>query len=217
MFFVGSKTLLGISVVGFVAIFYAGFVPKPDPLCAAAFRADINGLKQMLEEGRSSNFRDKWGNTPLFWASKGGSVSAIRVLLNASAQVKATNLAGTTALHWACTRGSPDVVRALLDAGADVNHKNDNGETPLHWAVDWQAEAAVETLLERGADINAVDSVGNTAVQYVPKDCTKQTLCTRIVKRIMDKGLDLAGLNDADSSGLQAETKPTSTLGAAQR
>ncbi|XP_073541625.1 ankyrin repeat domain-containing protein 22 [Phyllobates terribilis] len=53
----------------------------------------------------------------------------IRLLLNAGANVNATDSGGNTALHYACKMKSQSIVPILLEAKADPHIKNEAGET----------------------------------------------------------------------------------------
>ncbi|XP_069609609.1 ankyrin repeat domain-containing protein 22 [Ranitomeya imitator] len=53
----------------------------------------------------------------------------IRLLLNAGANVNATDSEGNTALHYACKMKSQSIVPILLEAKADPHIKNEAGET----------------------------------------------------------------------------------------
>jgi cytohesin len=79
-----------------------------------------------------------------------------RLLLEAGAEVNAPNKYGKTPLHKADTA---EIARLLLEAGAEVNATDNDGETPLHLART--AEEA-RLLLEAGAEVNATDNYGDT-------------------------------------------------------
>ncbi|XP_049944780.1 serine/threonine-protein phosphatase 6 regulatory ankyrin repeat subunit B-like [Schistocerca serialis cubense] len=95
-------------------------------------------------------------------AAEEGSVSKVRTLLAAGADVEAMDENQQNALHWAAGLGHVEVVRLLLEEGADVNARDRWRNTPLHQAA-WNDDATVVRLLAASfADCNARDDTGNT-------------------------------------------------------
>ena len=143
-----------VSVTGQVA-------PTPDQIYQVIRNDDLAALGTLGRE--AVNARDEQGQTPLMWAAAFGSARAMRILLDAGADVTAAGPSGVTALHWAAT----DVAktRMLLDAGADVNAVSQLGRTPLIIAASANATVdAVRLLLARGARVNVGDATGMTAL-----------------------------------------------------
>ena len=95
--------------------------------------------------------------TPLHEAAREGAVAVLEVLLEAGADVHASDGVGT-ALHFARTA---EVAEILLAAGADVNARQADGETPLHTTGRWNL-GVLEVLLAAGADVDPRDSDGRT-------------------------------------------------------
>jgi tankyrase len=59
--------------------------------------------------------------TPLHFASYGGSKDVVEYLLAFGASIEDKANSGATALHIACIEGHTEVVRCLLAKGANVN------------------------------------------------------------------------------------------------
>jgi ankyrin repeat protein len=78
--------------------------------------------------------RDKYGDTPLIWASKKGHARCVEALIAGKADVKVAGKHGDTALHWAAKRAYADICKALMAAGARARVQDDEGTTPIHWA-----------------------------------------------------------------------------------
>ena len=97
-------------------------------------------------------------NSPLHRMYKEG---AVRVLIEAGADVDARDAKECTPLHWIKEDGA---VRALIEAGADVNARDIHGHTPLHNRII--PEGAVRALIKAGADVNAICGWGLTPLFY---------------------------------------------------
>ena len=106
--------------------------------------------------------------TPLHWAAIEGDTAKVQEVLEAGADVNATEdlFGGERALHWAAYTGRPAVVRALIAAGAEIDARDDSGETAVREAVRAAdpAYAALVALLVAGADPEARSLSGNTAL-----------------------------------------------------
>lgn len=109
----------------------------------AAFRGKVDDVRAALEGGADVNERDPVGATALVYASMGGHVEVVLVLLGAGANPNLitsggdvsvladfgkleklrvrSHLPGATALHHAALAGHTEVVKLLLAAKADVN------------------------------------------------------------------------------------------------
>ncbi|KAL4922034.1 ankyrin repeat-containing domain protein [Aspergillus aurantiobrunneus] len=77
-------------------------------------------------------------------------------LINAGANVHATDRHGSTALHLATRSGLCETVSLLIEKGASVSATNDAGLTPLYYAVDHgyteKSLRLTKALLAAGAD-----------------------------------------------------------------
>jgi ankyrin repeat protein len=122
------------------------------------------------------------GTTPLMRAARFGDAPAMRVLIDAGADVSKQQKNGTTALLFASGVGfrigdggfartdkgtEEDAIAAIklfLDAGADVNQSTNTGETPLHAAAARDGGQIVRYLVSRGAKLDAKDKSGRTAL-----------------------------------------------------
>lgn len=130
-------------------------------------------LAVFLEAGVDVNQRDASGlrRTPLHDVAVSlggigaGTAAFARALLDAGADVNASDDTGWTPLHSAVSSrraGLGDsLVAVLVDAGADVNARTETGVTPLHRALNYPD--VVTALIEAGADPAAVDDSGHIA------------------------------------------------------
>lgn len=103
--------------------------------------------------------RDGCGDTALLDAAR---PMIVQALLDASADVHATNWARRTPLHIAAANRNVEVVEMLLERGASPESMDKNHSTPLHAAASTGNAEIVKLLLEQGASVDATDTHGST-------------------------------------------------------
>lgn len=149
----------------------------PEQFFKAARENDTAAMKKILDAGYDLNrYRVHTGpwNTlglSLFLATVSQTPGeklrrVLPFLLEARADIKATDDAGNNALHIAVRAyfgSAPDV---LIAAGAEVNGVNNKGETPLMFAAARMKNDNMATLLAAGADVNMKNAQGRTALHY---------------------------------------------------
>jgi ankyrin repeat protein len=104
------------------------------PLWLAASFGQV-GILRILAAGKADpRLTANDGTTPLMAAigrNQSTALEAVRVLLDAGADVNAADETGNTALHRAASSGFDPIVQLLADRGAKVDIKNKQGQTPL--------------------------------------------------------------------------------------
>jgi ankyrin repeat protein len=145
----------------------AGCSQRPEtPLTQAAVRNDAAALRELLDNGhKADEGGDSW--TALIWASRSGSIDAIKVLLDAGADV---NLPGSTGDDWDATplqhailERQPAVVQLLLERGANIKPGPGPASlAPLSLAAGDTDPAILKLLLAHGADPTVEDETGAT-------------------------------------------------------
>jgi ankyrin repeat protein len=151
-------------------------------LSEAAARGDLQKMNLLLASGSELDERDKFGFTPLFYATRRANVEAVKFLLDRGADVNAFTISGgnvhslTEMLRQSSAREAEmykearakkestalTEIQALLNARQpDVNTRNGNGETVLHVSA---AMGGFECglLISQGADVNARNKDGMT-------------------------------------------------------
>lgn len=107
---------------------------------------------------------DTEGWTALRSAAWGGHVEAVRLLLEAGADVDGSDAEGRTALRAAAWGGHEEILLTLLRHDAQVDKADREGRTPLIAAAFMGHREAVEILLDAGAEVDLADSDGRTAL-----------------------------------------------------
>ncbi|KAL9566910.1 hypothetical protein ACKAV7_008974 [Fusarium commune] len=123
-------------------------------------------------------------HTPLFSAVFRGSSSAVKLLLDRRADLRALDTYGNSVLHHAVNTEKSSVIKLLLDSGSDVNGQNAQGRTPLHLAIVGDHSSAVKALLERRSRTDIADNLGRRALHEAilsgNKACTQLLLKQRV-------------------------------------
>ena len=112
--------------------------------------SSVEILRALLAAGADQQLTTNDGTTPLMAAAGLGlrsfsprdprgrrsvaAEAAVKVLLEAGADVNATNEADFTALHGAAFRGLNEVIVYLVEQGADINGRDFRGRTPYRLA-----------------------------------------------------------------------------------
>ncbi|HEX6540172.1 MAG TPA: ankyrin repeat domain-containing protein [Ktedonobacterales bacterium] len=134
----------------------------------AATVGDEMRLREMLENDAAlANAHSPDGWTPLHLAAHFGHTGAVRLLLDAGADVgaRSKNDLENQPLHAAAAGQAPvELLTTLLDAGADVNARQRGGFTPVQATAQNGDLAATQLLLARGADAQARTDDGQTAL-----------------------------------------------------
>lgn len=116
------------------------------PLGLSAFFRQPDVVRFLLERGAVVNAvarNERVRTTALQAAAASGDNESGRLLLDAGADVNATETGGFTPLHAAAANGNRELVELLLERGADPSARTDDGKTP----ADLAAGTGVATLL----------------------------------------------------------------------
>jgi ankyrin repeat protein len=115
------------------------------------------------------------GFTPLGLAAFFGHLEAVKVLLDAGAEINVSsrNALKAVPLRSAAVAGHLDIARLLVARGADVNARGEGGQTPLHEVAGGGRIEFARLLLDHGADVNAKGDDGKTPLTVAVEN--KQT------------------------------------------
>ncbi|TAE58764.1 MAG: ankyrin repeat domain-containing protein [Nostocales cyanobacterium] len=125
--------------------------------------------------------RGENGDTALMKATREGMYSVVKELIDAGADINATNNDHNNALWFACFGNHYDLMKLLLAANIDINNQNDNGATVLMYGASAGKTEVVKLLLEHHPNMNlknlddykAIDFASNIEVLRLLKNATQ--------------------------------------------
>ncbi|NBV47066.1 MAG: hypothetical protein EBR86_15885 [Planctomycetia bacterium] len=141
-----------------------GRAAAPDTLVAAIRAADEEAITRFLADPDRRAARDaEFFLPPLQWAVLLGDEALVARLLDAGADVAASDRQGNTALHSAAFMGRPALAKLLVDRGADPTVRNESGLRPVDaTATDGETTEFILRLL-RLPPIDAEDLAAGRA------------------------------------------------------
>lgn len=161
------------------------------PFYQAIRNNDISALRDLIRAS-GVDTRDRRGTTPLMYAAAVGSQDAIKLLVEAGADVNAKNAFDATPLMWAA--GDIAKVRLLLAKGAGVNARSKVGRTPLLIAALHDgASEIVRLMIDKGADVKARDGGGLSVLQAAAFSNDAETVGLLLAKGADPNSKDEAG------------------------
>jgi len=127
----------------------------------------VDRMTALLTEDRTSaSAYAQDGFYPLGLAAFFGHLDAVRTLIAAGADVRATarNPFKVQPIHAAAASRNLDIIRAVLAAGADPNIPQQQGFLPLHEAASNGNREMAELLVGGGANPRLANDAGKTSI-----------------------------------------------------
>lgn len=190
-----------------IAVGIAGVFSTDQQFLYACYKGHEDRVREFLADDLvgCSELSDRHGNNAMHWASKGGSVKIIMLLLESGAfSADVTNSAGSQPLHWSTSSNNRTVIASLVRAGASPNAQGNDGDTPLHFAMDLGAFEAADELLRLGANPAAKNRAGEIAAHLTPIDCTRKPACISLLEEFRARGADFNAPADRSAGGMGA-------------
>ena len=171
---------------------------------------DVTALRSLIKSG-DVNTRDKRDTTPLMFASAIGTSEAMRLLIDAGADVNAKNAFDATALMWCA--GDIYKIKLLVSNGAGVNARSKQGRTPLLIAAaSNDSYEVVKFLMDSGADVSARDSMGQTALLLATAANDTATIKLLLAKNLEVNAVNMAGLTPLMYAAMNGNAEIVRTL-----
>ena len=164
----------------------------------------------LLARKAEVNARAKSGRTPLIVASAiHGNIEAVKLLLDAGADLKARDANGTGPVWAAAAAADPRILAELLARGGDPNEKDTSrrGQTALMNAAAYDSPETVRVLLKAGADVHVQsgppaeikaglqDRGQNTALLWAAPFGTRETIELLLNARADPNVREFRGMN----------------------
>lgn len=119
----------------------------------AAKEGEVKIINLLLSKKAQIDCIDRYGRTPLFFASANNKLHVVKLLVEKNASTLKANVDGNTPLHIAAENGHEEVVKFLLESKASCFVRNKNGDTPLHLAAK-SAKIPVLNILKVKASVS---------------------------------------------------------------
>lgn len=145
------------------------------PILIAAQKKYCKTVSCLIRNEVDVNVSDKTHNTPLIYALENKCNDMAMELIEAGADVKASENKKSP-LHLAAELGSKPLVMAILDRGEDINSLDVNDESPLVVAVKNLHEDVVHMLIDRGVLNEELYKALRIATMKCHKSIVKQVL-----------------------------------------
>ena len=169
--------------VGSTTVFEQKSSQLGDSLSADLMRAVSDGCVEATDflVNPDPNYREANDHTLLTAACINGSLSTVKVLLEAKADPNLPDSRGYTPLMLASSRGLETIVALLLHWGADPNLQTSSGTTAL-LSADYNDNhvSLFNSLLIAGASVDAQDNAGWSSLMFA---CSRG--CAEIVRLLL--------------------------------
>ena len=129
-------------------------------------RLGLVNVMNFFRQSVPTDFANKFGDTALHYAAKGGHKEIVQDMLDSGLSPLAKNLFGETPLFYAAEEGHKDVVEILAKYGS-VEVQDKFGDTALHFAArEGHEETCIVLLQHNRLVINVLNENNQTALAY---------------------------------------------------
>ncbi|KAF6782827.1 ankyrin repeat domain-containing protein 52 [Colletotrichum sojae] len=166
-----------------------------------ATRLDLTTVvRHLTKHGKlDPNENSESGRTALGAACDKGNLEAVRLVMEAGANIDMVDHRRRTPIYAASHNGHVDVIKILLEKGADVSVASQSGWTPLNAASDGGHLEVIKVLLEKGADVSVADNDG-----WTPLNAASSKGHLEVVKVLLEKGADISVASQSGWTPLNA-------------
>ncbi|MBI3220748.1 MAG: ankyrin repeat domain-containing protein [Bacteroidetes bacterium] len=137
------------------------------PIMIGCLANSIESVKILLDNGVDVNWKSSAtkNQQPIRFASQGGSVKLIKLLLARGADMESTPDDKVTPLLAAIHAMKYDIVKFYFESGANVNVIGRDGECVIHEAIKTKNPMMVKLALEYKAPVDIKDPNGKTTLK----------------------------------------------------
>src|SRR5262245_60341034 len=129
-------------------------VSRADDLFDAMNKGDLDAMAKLLADDKTLANKARGTDLPLNYALRGNNFKVVKLLVDAGADVNATDANGFAAMSYAAKNPDPAVIKLLIAKGAKIDAPNKAIRgTPLLYAAGSGNKKVVALLLEEGARI----------------------------------------------------------------
>ena len=139
--------------------------------------------------------------TPLKAAAAIGDVKALRILIDAGADVEKHYKRNGTPLMVAAKFGHVNAAGFLLQRGANINRQVGGVGTPLTFAAESNELQMLKFLISEGAEVNGYSSVSGSALTAAARKNRPES-----VRLLLESGADINRSIDGEGTALSAAT-----------
>ncbi|KAL1915010.1 uncharacterized protein VTP21DRAFT_7715 [Calcarisporiella thermophila] len=166
----------------------------------------INSLTDYFKE--FANAPDKDGLTPIHYASIGGKIEIVNLVLKLGGSAEAVDKFMGTPMHSAAMKGHDEMVEFWARNKANVNARNKDGYTPLHCATKSEHIQDAKKLIENNADVNAKNDSGWTPLHFSTESCSEE-----LMRLFLENGAEVDAKHFEDKTALHyAASKPNAPI-----
>jgi ankyrin repeat protein len=166
-------------------------------IIAAAALSSLELVKLLLNVGADATVVDDTKWTALHHAAKRGAAEIVRCLLDHGAQVNSMTSERITAANLACRLGHKDVLSILIAEGADIALTDVDDVSPLQQALENGHQDLALELIDR------LSFTTTTHLRWGPLQTAARAGYTSIIKKMIDKKVDVNMLDECDWTALQ--------------
>lgn len=174
------------------------------PLLHAVKAGSASTVSYLLEAGANAIVEDPLqGGTPLHWATLGGSLEVLEVLLKTPGVSVHCRASGSgTSSRWLESR---QLTHILVQGGQSVDRvlRYSAGGTPLHWAARAGQVAVARALVKAGARVGDLDGEGAGVLHWGVLSGKKEIIALLVKAGARDVP-DLHGESAADLAAVAA-------------
>ena len=153
-------------------------------------------MKTLLESTSMSEIEntDEDGQTPLYWAALRGDYQALSLLIEAGANINASNKHGARILTAAIILGDSRCLQKIMETpNCEINYMQLDGYTPLHLSCRHNVHLQViEYLVRHGANRTARTNLGHTPLMIATFNL-RSAVCKYLIDDMDVDDLDIQG------------------------